>query len=317
VPRPLALRAKATFEILWWDVSIRVNVTLVGGGRPPPPPAVDVSAQLLAALRDTRNWHTELPAAQSRIVVLREPTGGGDAGAPVLVHPLAMLSVRQSVVPLNTAAIDCYGGAPVSGPRQFRIAGATVVGAGPAPLLPQREDFAPAQFFNMSDDQKLTSPSFVPMDAGVQLGNAAPTFDLGVSKSSALVFETKVIDRSQAPASPGRVRELARYALPLAQLEHQARQGAAGRSVLRRQEPLQDEAAPGPRVRLEALAFRVVDAAAAAAPGLVSDAAGAGLRGRALPLTRDGTAALDFVSAHASARRGRRLQVVPAFELVD
>ena len=306
-PRPLALRAKATFEILWWDVSIRVNVTLVGGARPPPPPAVDVFGQLLAALRDTRNWHTELPAAQSRIVVLREPTGAGDAGAPVLVHPLAVLSVRQSVVPLNTAAIDRYGGAPVSGPRQFRIAGATVIGAGPAPLQAQREDFAPAQFFEMTDDQKLTSPSFVPMDAGVQIGNAAPTFDLGVSKPSALVFETKVIDRSQAPASPERVLELADYALPLAQLEHQARQGAAGRSVLRRQEPLQDEAAPGPRVRLETLAFRVVDATAAAGPGAVSGAARA--------VMRNDAAALDFVSAHATTRRRRHLQVVPAFEV--
>ena len=40
-PLPLAVRAKCTFEILWWDVSIRVNVTLVGGQRPPLPPAVD------------------------------------------------------------------------------------------------------------------------------------------------------------------------------------------------------------------------------------------------------------------------------------
>ncbi len=40
-PRPLALRAKATFEILWWDVSIRVNATLIGGQRPPPPPGVE------------------------------------------------------------------------------------------------------------------------------------------------------------------------------------------------------------------------------------------------------------------------------------
>lgn len=314
-PRPLTLRAKATFEILWWDVSIRVNVTLVGGGRPPLPPAVDVFAQLLTALRDARNWHTELPAAQSRIVVLREPTGGGDAGAPVLVHPLAVLSVRQSVVPLNTAApIDRYGGAPVSGRRQFAIAGATVRGAGPAALQPLREDFAPAQFFDMTDDQKLTSPSFVPMDAGVQIGNAAPSFDLSVSKPSALVFETKVIDRSQAPASPGRVRKLPDQTLSLLQLEHQARHGAAGRSVLRRQEPLQDEAAPAPRVRLEALAFRLVEVGVAAELRTGSGAVRAAMRDSTRPATRDATAALDFVGAHAT-QRGRRQQIVPAFEV--
>ena len=36
-PRPLHVKAKATFEILWWDVSIRVDKTLVGGEKPPLP----------------------------------------------------------------------------------------------------------------------------------------------------------------------------------------------------------------------------------------------------------------------------------------
>ena len=34
-PRPLHVKAKATFEIFWWDVSIRVDRTLVEGEKPP------------------------------------------------------------------------------------------------------------------------------------------------------------------------------------------------------------------------------------------------------------------------------------------
>lgn len=252
-PRPLALRAKATFEILWWDISIRVNATLIEGVKPPPPPAVDVLAQLLAALKDARNWHGELPATQSRLVVLRE-AGTASAGAAILVHPLATLAVRQTVVPLNTAGpIARFGGAPVSGARQFRIAGVSVNGQ-PEPtqaLQPLREDFAPAQFFELSDEQMLTSPSFVAMEAGVQLGSAQPSFRLDQIAASPLEYETKVIDRSLAPAAPQRIVTLpGRYALSGSVMEQHARHGAAGRSVLRRADPLLADAAPAPRVKL-------------------------------------------------------------------
>ena len=34
-PRPLHIKGKATFEVLWWDVSIRIDRTLVEGEKPP------------------------------------------------------------------------------------------------------------------------------------------------------------------------------------------------------------------------------------------------------------------------------------------
>ena len=98
-PLPLSVRAKCTFEILWWDVTIRVNFTLVSGQTPPLPAAVDAFAQLRAALGDAKSWTTELPAGQTRIVSLRESAADGT----LRVHPLGTLTVRQSVVPLNLA----------------------------------------------------------------------------------------------------------------------------------------------------------------------------------------------------------------------
>lgn len=252
-PRPLVLRAKASFEILWWDISIRVDATLISGVKPPAPPAVDLLAQLVAALKDARNWHGELPAGQSRIVVLRE-AGTTSAGAPVLVHPLASLAVRQGVVPLATPRpVLRFGGAPVLAARTLRIDAVRVDGRPePAEALTRlSEDFAPAQFFELSDAQQLASPSFLPFEAGVQLGVGAPAFRLDQLADSPLEYETKVIDRSLAPDSPQRVQTLpGRYALSGAQAELHARQGAAGRSTLRRAEPLLADAAPAPRVKL-------------------------------------------------------------------
>ena len=74
-PLPLSVRAKCTFEILWWDVTVRVNFTLVSGQTPPLPAAIDAFAQLRAALDDAKSWTTELPQGQTRIVSLRESAG--------------------------------------------------------------------------------------------------------------------------------------------------------------------------------------------------------------------------------------------------
>lgn len=305
-PRPLTVRAKATFEILWWDVSIRVNATLIGGQRPPLPPGVNALEQLLVALRDARNWHGELPAGQSRIVVLREAVAGSAAAAPVAVHPLATLAVRQTVVPLNTAPIDRFGDAPVNGERQFRIASVVINGTTelPASLQALREDFAPAQFFEMDDERKLTSPSFVPMDAGVMIGSALPMFRLDQSKASPLEYETKVIDRSLAPSSPQRITTLPlRYALAGAQLEQQARHGAAGRSVLRREDPLRDDRPPAVQVKIVQPTFALIDAVL--------------VHATLQPRERSRAAPQDFTAANAKAKRSRRQQVVPAFEVAE
>lgn len=321
-PMPLALRASVGFEVCWVDVSIPVNVTLVGGGSPPLPLSVNALAQLLAALGDTRNWHGELAPGQSHIVVLREAPGGTDAAAPITVHPLATLAVRQSVVPLNAEPIDRFGDAPVSGERQFSIASVTVNGITEpaASVQTLKEDFAPAQFFNMPDEAKLTSPSFEAKDAGVQIGSAQMAFSFDQCVASPLKYDTKLIDRSVAPGSPQRITlQHVDFVLTGAQLEQQARHGAAGRSTLRRADPLLADAPPAPLVSLRPLAFALMNVALMdAAPATTGVKAAAVAR----PVPQAATAAQvasapapDAAAPTASRSRGRRLQKVPAFEL--
>ena len=227
-PLPLALRAKCSFEIFWWDVSIRVNVTLVGGARPPLPVAVSAFDQLRAALADARSWRAELPPGQTRVVALREPVADG----LVHVHPLGTLAVRQGVVPLNLDRdIDKFGESPVTGARRFTVTGVAIEGAAQqkSPLL---EDFAPAQFFEMTDEARIASPSFELMQAGLRIG--ATDFSLGFDEriDSPLDYETRVIDRSAVVPPPPPARG---YRLDMALLEMHAQHGAAGRSVLRRE----------------------------------------------------------------------------------
>ena len=83
---------------------------------------------------------------------------------------LGQLVVKQQVVPLNTVARHRHvrrragrRGAPLRAQRDARRHAA----ARPPRCRPR---FAPAQFFAMSDDEKLAAPSFESMDAGVVFG---------------------------------------------------------------------------------------------------------------------------------------------------
>lgn len=248
-PLPLSVRAKCSFEIFWIDVSIRVNVTLVSGAAPPVAAAVDASAQVRAALADPKSWHAELPAGQSRIVSLREEATAEE----LTVHPLGTLTVRQTVAPLNLERdIDKLGDAPVAGARRFRVT-RVAVGSGEEAASAVADDFAPAQYFEMSDDDKLASPSFESMQAGLRVGSPQYTFNHAQRIESPLEYETRTIDRKAATAPPSPTRD---YRLSEALLELHARYGAAGRSPLRRERRV----AATPFAKVEAARFTAVDA---------------------------------------------------------
>jgi hypothetical protein len=216
-PRPLHLKARATFEIMWWDVTIRVDRTLVEGDPPPPPQPVDVLALLRAALEHPDNWTGRLPAGERPLVSLRPLAG---TAVDIVLHPLGTLTVKQGVVPLDVE-ISKFGAAVPGDVRRFTVRSA---GAADTPVT---DFFAPAQFLEMSDSEKLSRPSFEPMTAGVSIGSGQFAFSADLTECAeleGLEFDTWIMDRPRtAPPRKGDV-----YTLHPALLGAQARFGAAG-----------------------------------------------------------------------------------------
>jgi len=231
-PRPLHMSGKATFEILWCDFSVHFDTTLVHGELPPLPPAVNVLAQLTQALASPTSWSTERSATQTHGVALRSLPPASPT-APIVLDPLGRLAVKQQVVPLNTARdIDTFGGAPVAGARRFTLtaalAGTLLMSAA------QQAPFAPAQFFVMSDDEKLAAPSFESMDAGYVFGDAHTTFDPAQVIPAPLEYEPIPITLEGSPSRVPSTAAPAPYTLSADQLQAFTRSGAAARAPVRR-----------------------------------------------------------------------------------
>ena len=195
-PRPWHAHGRASFSILFFDVSFGFDVTI---GDPAPaalPNPVDVAPLLLAALADPRAWTAQLPAGAD-VVTLRTL----ESGQAILAHPLATLQVRQRVAPLDRT-LDRFGTSVPSGAKRFRITLATVGGVRTT-LTPLQDRFAPAQFTAMSDDQKLSVPSFEAMTAGAALG--AGGYATGAPVTVSVTYEQALVT-AEGITPPGHQR---------------------------------------------------------------------------------------------------------------
>jgi len=234
-PRPLHLKGKATFEILWWDVTIRVNTVLIKGEKPPGPAPIEVLPRLKEALRHPDNWTTQMPVGQRPLVTLNARPGAAD----ILLHPLGTLLVRENVVPLNMD-ISRFGHAAPAGERRFTITGVTV-GEDQQAGRAVRDFFAPAQFLELTDDEKLSRPSFESMDAGVTFLSDAIVFTTDARdwlEAEAIEFETWILDKgtnvAESDDEEDEQGQTLFYRVSPLLLGRQSRFGAAGSSELRR-----------------------------------------------------------------------------------
>ena len=223
-PRPLRISGKASFEIFWCDFTIRFDKTLISGDKPPLPPAVDVLGELRRVLTAPDAWSTQIAQNRQHGVSLRKIA----AGTTLVLDPLGNLVVKQTIVPLNTSRdLDTFGGAPVAGARRFKLQ-ASIEGV-TQDVNTVQDAFAPGQFFDMTDDEKLASPSFEDMDAGAIFGSDAIVIDEGASLFAELEYETIIID--EEGLATNEVED--RYPLVPHRLFEQVRFSAVGMAPIR------------------------------------------------------------------------------------
>lgn len=227
------LAGSAKFKVLFVSKTIRFDESW---GSDPALPAVtvDTEAEIARALSDPGNWSAALPAGGDMLVSLRSSSSGvPDTDTAVPAHPLGALTGLQRVVPLDVE-VDRVGGALPANARRFSIThvelgGAAVDEGGNQAAVTRSvvdEHFATAQFLDLTEDEKLSTPSFERYPAGVAI--AAETVTVPAAHVSAtLDFETIHLPRE--PVAPEPVRTL-----DIAVLVAQAGGGAAARSQLRR-----------------------------------------------------------------------------------
>ncbi|MEY7849603.1 DUF6603 domain-containing protein [Natrarchaeobius sp. A-rgal3] len=172
-PAPWHVDGELEVSVAFVSVSVHVDATFGEEDDRDALPPADVMSELTQALSRPGNWRASNPVGGESPVTLREREGGDDdpEDAPVSIHPMGELAVRQTVVPLGVE-IDAFGNATPKDSTRFDVLETAETNAGSTLARGDgtEEQFAPAEYFDLSDDDSLDSPAFEPMVAGYRFG---------------------------------------------------------------------------------------------------------------------------------------------------
>jgi hypothetical protein len=204
-PNPWHIAGEASLSLLFFDVTVHFDKTwgYTGGALPLPDPL----PLLIAALSDRSSFTGILPAGVHSVVsTLTTPPDGGQM---VLLDPASNLRIAQRVIPLGQP-VTRFGTAPLGRTLQLSMEGLAVFNSSIEQPPTTTEEFAPAQFFEFSDAEKLSLPSFSRFSAGVEIGGEVVDIGSGTRSRTVitpLVYNTTIVD------SPTVKRPGALYAL--------------------------------------------------------------------------------------------------------
>jgi hypothetical protein len=220
-PGPWEAQGTATISILFIDIDFDVGPITWGSGDPTPPPTTSPVDAVAAAVALPAAWAAQLPPDTDMLVRFRADDGGA-----VVVHPLGGFEVRQRAVPLETK-IDRMGRYAVSEPEVSL--GAPTVGANTLKTAADVSDrFAPGEYLDLTNDEKLSRPAFESFPAGIRMAGS-DGISSGTPCQTELSWYTVFPNDPELVAGP-KVKFLFGDLVPFMLTSAQTRHGVAGRS---------------------------------------------------------------------------------------
>jgi len=258
-PNPWHLKGRVCVSILWWDACLPIDVTF-GNDQPATLPEIDPWVGdpaipligLRDAMLDARNW-SGTTAAGEQVVVSLAATATAQRTP---IDPLGSATLRQKVAPLNRKLEKFGEYRPIVNDRFSLGRGVGTVsvdGVVVEDVEVVEDDFVPGHFMALSNEQKLSLPSYEPMDAGVAI--ASDRVVLGSQDSQSIAYVTKFIDDA------GQAHQDAPHALTDAQLAGQLKRSPAALGGVRRTGSERYMLAGRPKkIQLDPRGFVVADA---------------------------------------------------------
>jgi hypothetical protein len=172
-PTPWDADGRASLSLLFFEITVGFHVTWGDPAGAISRDTEDLLALLQTELTKSQNWRAELPANNHLHVSLKQ-TEPPAPDAPVVVHPMGVLTFSQKAMPLEDYVVEKFGNKEPLDANKFKLSNVTANGTGlPANFQDTREEFAPGQFTKLSDSEKLSSRSFESLPSGFSLTGAA------------------------------------------------------------------------------------------------------------------------------------------------
>ncbi len=167
-PTPWDVEGEASFTILFFDISVHFHETWGDDPSQIEKEKVNVLELLKTEFNDDRNWKAELPSTNNLFVTIKKmelPEG------KIVAHPAGVLKFSEKLVPLDFT-INKFGDKKPDGADRFSFSDVKSDSQALSTNTLQ-ELFAPANFVEMSDSDKLARKSFENMNSGFEIASSS------------------------------------------------------------------------------------------------------------------------------------------------
>lgn len=186
-PTPWHVEGTGSISLLFFDIDVDFSHTW-GNEADTTLPPVSVMPLLKSEFEKQENWRALIPDNNRLLVSLRTI----DSSADLVLHPVGTLKVSQRAVPLGLT-LDKLGAQKPDDANHFTLS----VSAGSLQKKEELdESFAIAQFKEMDNSKKLSSPSFEPMQGGIELSVAGNQLNTSVGVKRVVRYESIIIDNN-------------------------------------------------------------------------------------------------------------------------
>ncbi len=189
-PTPWKIDGSGSISLLFFSIGVDFSFTWGDEAETLLPP-IEVMPILEAEFNKLENWIAELPNENHVSVTLRKLKGSTveNSEKVVVLHPVGVLKVSQRAIPLGLR-LDKVGNQKPNDVKKV-----TVEVAGNLKKKKEiAESFAIAQFQDMEDAEKLSSPAFEKIQGGVELSAKAVRSQMGRAVKRVIRYETIIID---------------------------------------------------------------------------------------------------------------------------
>ncbi|MEM6269774.1 MAG: DUF6603 domain-containing protein [Bacteroidota bacterium] len=192
-PTPWHVQGKVKLKFGPFKITFKINETW-GQQKDTTLPDVNVMPKVKEALENKANWLAGPAGTTDKLVVLRDLEGLPPTD--VVAHPDSVMGVMQKVVPLRTTITQFSN----QKPADYDNFDLEMLDGDGNPFTEDylKEEFAPASYFTLNEDQKLSRPSFEKYDAGIQVRGTSDWYG-SFFRERELAYERIVMDSRYVP----------------------------------------------------------------------------------------------------------------------
>ena len=218
---PWHFDGSVTFEIGWWDYTKSVDKSW-GAEIDDHAESISLLSLLSEELESPDAWQPVRRRFLQGVSV--RPVQTAAQAERVLAHPDESLEIRQAVLPLGIP-LDHFGHFKLRDFEKFDLRLAT--GEDSVKAKSTGDFFAPAEFFALSGDERMSRKSYESFNAGLE-AEGLDNLSSGGFREMSVSYERRIIDDEAPPPKPNNV------ALPLTHFIAQIRGNAVSKSQLGR-----------------------------------------------------------------------------------